>query len=95
MATQDIGRAEMQWHTKEGLLRAAAPAILPLAAVALGICVTIARADNTKVERRQQDATVQQAAQLPPPARVVLPAPWETAAPNQPATAPKETINSR
>ena len=95
MITRDIGRAEMRWPASEGILRACALAILPFAALVLGIWVTIARADNPEAERRQQGATMQRAAQLPPPARVVLPAPWESAAPARPATAPKETVNSK
>lgn len=61
---------------------------LGLAALALGIYIAIARADNAGDEPRPANANVQRAAQNPPPARVILPAPWEQASPAQPVAAP-------
>lgn len=61
---------------------------LGLAALALGIYIAIARADNAGDEPRPANANVQRAAQIPPPARVILPAPWEQASPAQPVAAP-------
>ncbi|QOZ37138.1 hypothetical protein XH92_40945 [Bradyrhizobium sp. CCBAU 53421] len=61
---------------------------LGFAGLALGIAV--ARADNTGDEPQPAhvNAGVQRAAQTLPPARVILPAPWEQAAPAQPVAAP-------
>jgi hypothetical protein len=61
--------------------RASIRAILALAAAVLGVCAVLAHADNVEGEPRQSDTNVQRAAQTPPPARVVLPAPWEQATP--------------
>lgn len=63
---------------------------LGFVALALGITIAIARADNASEEPRatNANASVQRAAQNLPPARVILPAPWEQAAPLQPVTAP-------
>lgn len=57
--------------------------------------VALARADNLADERRRQDATVQPTVQPPPPARVILPAPWEPATPTRPATAQAESVGPR
>ena len=72
-----------------GVAAASIGAGLGLAALALGI--TIARADNSGDEQHPANANVQRAAQLPPPARVILPAPWEQAAPAQPVAAPAKS----
>ncbi|MBR1206218.1 MULTISPECIES: hypothetical protein [unclassified Bradyrhizobium] len=63
---------------------------LGFVALALDITIAIARADSASDEQRpaNANATVQRAAQNLPPARVILPAPWEQAAPAQPVTAP-------
>jgi len=71
---------------RTGVAAASIGAGLGLAALALGI--TIARADNSGDEQHSTNANVERAAQLPPPARVILPAPWEQAPPAQPAAAP-------
>ena len=63
-------------------------AAVGLVALALGIQVAIARADNDRVAPEPANADVQRAAQHLPPARVILPAPWEQAAPAQPVAAP-------
>ncbi|WGR95053.1 hypothetical protein MTX26_03495 [Bradyrhizobium sp. ISRA443] len=59
-----------------------------LLALALAAYATIAHADNARGGPRQPDANVQRTAQIPPPARVILPAPWEPAAPARSAAAP-------
>ncbi len=55
-------------------------------ALALGITIAVARADSAGDEPQPAhvNAGVQRAAQTLPPARVILPAPWEQAAPAQP-----------
>ncbi|TWB96247.1 hypothetical protein FBZ93_108289 [Bradyrhizobium macuxiense] len=58
------------------------------AAFALGITMVIARADNSGDAPQPASANVQRASQTLPPARVILPAPWEQAAPVQPVAAP-------
>ncbi|WP_342708356.1 hypothetical protein AAFG13_23445 [Bradyrhizobium sp. B124] len=75
---------------RTGVVAASIGAGLGLAALALGITTAIARADSAGEEPRpaNANATVQRAAQNLPPARVILPAPWEQAAPAQPVTAP-------
>ncbi|WP_420967348.1 hypothetical protein [Bradyrhizobium sp. B120] len=57
-----------------------------LAALALGITIAVAHADNAGDEPQPANvsAGVQRAAQTLPPARVILPALWEQAAPAQP-----------
>ena len=72
--------------------RVAAPHRLPFvfAVLVVGFTTTAACADNPDDQRRQQTVGVQRASQLTPPARVVLPAPWEPATPAQPATASTE-----
>ncbi|KWV47785.1 hypothetical protein AS156_19295 [Bradyrhizobium macuxiense] len=59
-----------------------------MVALALGVCASVAHADNTDDKPRQPDANVQRTAQSLPPARVILPAPWEPAAPVRPAATP-------
>ncbi|WP_050406123.1 hypothetical protein [Bradyrhizobium embrapense] len=73
---------------RTGIVAASIGAGLGLAAMAMGIAV--ARADSAGEEPRSAnaDASVQRAAQNLPPARVILPAPWEQAAPAQPVAAP-------
>ena len=58
--------------------------------LALCACNTIARADNGAGEPRQPDAAAERTAERLPPARVILPAPWEQAAPVRPAVAPTD-----
>lgn len=70
---------------------AALKAILAASALALalapGLCGTLARADDSAGERHPQDARLQRTDQLPPPARVILPAPWEPTTPTRPVPA--------
>ncbi|WP_375785614.1 hypothetical protein ACE10Z_40160 [Bradyrhizobium sp. Pha-3] len=75
---------------RTGVVAASIGAGVGLAALALGITIAIARADNAGDEQHPANASVnvQRAAQIPPPARVILPAPWEQAAPAQPVAAP-------
>lgn len=54
------------------------------AAAALVIQIAGASADNADGTAPQADANVQRTAQNPPPARVILPAPWEQATPAPP-----------
>ncbi|MGN1289368.1 MAG: hypothetical protein ACI4XG_22690 [Bradyrhizobium sp.] len=61
---------------------------LGFAALALGITIAIARADNSGDAPQPASANLQRASQTLPPARVILPAPWEQAAPVQPVAAP-------
>ncbi|WP_407150039.1 hypothetical protein [Bradyrhizobium sp. ORS 86] len=67
--------------------RAGAIGIL-LLALAFAAYATIAHADNAHSGPPQPDANVQRTAQISPPARVILPAPWEPAAPARSAAAP-------
>ncbi|MGY3693558.1 hypothetical protein ACVIGA_003638 [Bradyrhizobium sp. USDA 3240] len=75
---------------RAGVVAASIGAGLGLAVVAMGITIAVARADSASEESRpaNADANVQRAAQNLPPARVILPAPWEQAAPAQPVAAP-------
>ncbi|MGY3530952.1 hypothetical protein [Bradyrhizobium sp. USDA 4452] len=75
---------------RTGIVAASIGAGLGLAAMAMGITIAVARADSAGEEPRSAnaDASVQRAAQNLPPARVILPAPWEQAAPAQPVAAP-------
>lgn len=61
-----------------------------LVALALGVSIAVVNADNSDDAPRPVNATVQRAAQTPPPARVILPAPWEQAAPAQSAAKPAD-----
>ncbi|MCC8956495.1 hypothetical protein H8B02_24625 [Bradyrhizobium sp. Pear77] len=71
---------------RTGVVAASIVAGLGLAALALGITIAVAHADNAGDEPQPAhvDPGVQRAAQTLPPARVILPAPWEQAAPAQP-----------
>ncbi|UGA43688.1 hypothetical protein HU230_0036470 [Bradyrhizobium quebecense] len=71
---------------RTGVVAASIGAGLGLAVLALGISIAVARADNAGDEPQPAhvNAGVQRAAQTLPPARVILPAPWEQAAPAQP-----------
>ena len=71
---------------RTGVVAASIGAGLGLAAMALGFTIAVARADNAGDEPQPAhvNAGVQRAAQTLPPARVILPAPWEQAAPAQP-----------
>ncbi|MCA1398491.1 hypothetical protein [Bradyrhizobium sp. BRP56] len=82
---------------RAGAVRSAAlvGAALGSVALALGIDVAIARADNSGDEPRPENSNVQRAAQNPPPARVILPAPWEQAAPAQPVAAPAKPADRK
>lgn len=75
---------------RTGVVAASIGAGLGLAVMAMGITIAVARADSASEEPRpaNADASVQRAAQNLPPARVILPAPWEQAAPAQQVTAP-------
>ncbi|PDT74656.1 hypothetical protein [Bradyrhizobium sp. C9] len=75
---------------RTGVVAASIGTGLGLAIMAMGITIAIARADSASEEPRpaNADAGVQRAAQNLPPARVILPAPWEQAAPAQQVTAP-------
>ncbi|MCC8943342.1 hypothetical protein H8A99_44815 [Bradyrhizobium sp. Arg68] len=78
---------------RSAALIGAAPVVV---AMALGIWVAVAYADHANGEPPPQaDANLQRAAQSPPPARVILPAPWEQAAPARPVTPPAEPTNRR
>ncbi|MHC6153345.1 hypothetical protein ACVSQB_16335 [Bradyrhizobium elkanii] len=74
---------------------AALAAGIGFVALTLGIHVAIARADNSGDEPRPENANVQRAAQNLPPARVILPAPWEQAAPAQPVAAPAKPADRK
>ncbi|PAY09031.1 MULTISPECIES: hypothetical protein [Bradyrhizobium] len=73
---------------RTGVAAASIGAALGFAALALGITIAIARADNSGDAPQPAAANVQRASQTLPPARVILPAPWEQAAPLQPVAAP-------
>ncbi len=64
-------------------------------ALALGVSIAVVNADSSGDEPRPVNGNVQRAAQTPPPARVILPAPWEQAAPAQPAAAPAKPVDHR
>ncbi|KIU48642.1 MULTISPECIES: hypothetical protein [Bradyrhizobium] len=68
---------------------------LGLVALALGVSIAVVNADSGGDVPRPANATVQRAAQTPPPARVILPAPWEQAAPAQSAAAPAKPADRR
>ncbi|OKO67624.1 hypothetical protein [Bradyrhizobium sp. NAS96.2] len=68
---------------------------LGFAALALGITIAIARADSSVNAPQPASANVQRASQTLPPARVILPAPWEQAAPAQPGAAPAKPADRR
>ncbi len=82
---------------RTGVARSAAliGAGFALVALALGVSVAVVNADGGGEESRPVNATVQRAAQTPPPARVILPAPWEQAAPAQSAAAPAKPADRR
>ncbi|MEW6644612.1 MAG: hypothetical protein AB1586_29190 [Pseudomonadota bacterium] len=63
-------------------------AALALAACVLGAGGTGARADAPLKEQPPQDRAAPPDAQSPQPVRIILPAPWEPAAPTRPATTP-------
>ncbi len=84
MARQDLHR-----------VTAAIKAILVACTLALGLCATLAQADDSAGERRPQDTRLQRTDQLPPPARVILPAPWEPTTPTRPATAPADSAGPK
>jgi hypothetical protein len=72
------------------IVRAAASigAALAFVVIVLGVYLAVVQADAASGEPRQADTNVPRTAQNPPPARVILPAPWEQAAPARPAAAP-------
>ncbi|MCP1848078.1 MULTISPECIES: hypothetical protein [unclassified Bradyrhizobium] len=82
---------------RAGVVRSVAlvGAALGSVALTLGILVATARADNARDEPRSENANVQRRAQNPPPARVILPAPWEQAAPAQPVAAPAKPADRK
>ncbi|UGY18180.1 hypothetical protein [Bradyrhizobium septentrionale] len=82
---------------RTGVVRSAGSigAGLGFAALAVGITIAIARADSASGEARPANANVQRAAQNLPPARVILPAPWEQAAPVQPVAAPAKPADRK
>jgi hypothetical protein len=59
--------------------------------LALGITIAIARADNPGDAPQPATANMQRTSQTLPPARVILPAPWEQAASPQPVVAPAQS----
>ena len=71
---------------RTGVVAASIGAGFRFVALALGITIAVARADSAGDEPQpaHANASVQRAAQTLPPARVILPAPWEQAAPAQP-----------
>jgi hypothetical protein len=89
-----VAPPEKSRSAKGGTARCATPigAILAFTVLALGFSGPIARADSLDDWRQQRAAGVQRDAQLPPPVRVILPAPWEQAAP-VPAAAPTESAD--
>ncbi|MGY2809740.1 hypothetical protein [Bradyrhizobium sp. USDA 4506] len=82
---------------RAGVVRSAVlvGAALGSVALALGIDIAIARADYSGDEPRPENSNVQRATQNPPPARVILPAPWEQAAPAQPVAAPAKPADRK
>ncbi|MFQ3454273.1 hypothetical protein PMN64_13270 [Bradyrhizobium sp. UFLA01-814] len=82
-------------RSRTGVVAASIGAGLGLAALALGITIAIARADNSANEPHPANANVQRAAQNSPPARVILPAPWEQAAPAQRVAAPTKPADRK
>ncbi|MFB9262797.1 hypothetical protein ACFFWD_06355 [Bradyrhizobium erythrophlei] len=97
MAPRHIATSDRPRPACDGAARStgSVTASFMLAAIALGACGSVARADNADGERRQVDGNVQRTAQTPPPARVILPAPWEPAVPLRPAGAPAETADRK
>lgn len=75
---------------RPGITAASIGAGLGLAALALGITIAIARADNPG-DAPPAAANMQRTSQTLPPARVILPAPWEQAASPQPVVAPAQS----
>ena len=76
---------------RPGITAASIGAGLGLAALALGITIAIARADNPGDAPQPATANMQRTSQTLPPARVILPAPWEQAASPQPVVAPAQS----
>lgn len=83
MASRDLAITNRSRPAANSGLRPAASikAGLALTALLLGIIGAVARADNSASDIRQPDADAPRTAQTPPPARVILPAPWEQAMP--------------
>ena len=61
-------------------------AFLALAACVIG--AGVARADEPLKDQPQQDRAALPDAQRPQPVRIILPAPWQPAAPTRPTTPP-------
>ncbi|QIG96856.1 MULTISPECIES: hypothetical protein [unclassified Bradyrhizobium] len=82
---------------RSAMLRSAGSigAALGSIALTLGIAIAIAHADSASDEPRPANANVQRAAQNLPPARVILPAPWEQAAPTAPVAAPAKPADRK
>jgi hypothetical protein len=78
-----------------GAVQSAASVGAGVGFVALALGIAIAHADNASDEPRQPDAHVQRAAQNLPPARVILPAPWEQAVPVQPVATPAKPADQK
>lgn len=79
-----------------GVMRSVIPARLAMAAFALGVCAVLAYADGADGGHRPPDANIQRTTQDLPPARVILPAPWEQASPvAPPAGAPERSTDRR
>jgi hypothetical protein len=68
---------------------------LIVAAIAFGVSAVAAQADSAVSTSQQPGPDAQRAPQNPPPARVVLPAPWEQAVPVPPAAAPVEAAGRK
>ncbi|MEN3347251.1 MAG: hypothetical protein V7632_886 [Bradyrhizobium sp.] len=97
MASRDLAIINRSRPAAVGVLRPAASikAGLALSALVLGIVGAVARADNSTHEPRPPDADAQRTAPNPPPARVILPAPWEQVAPAPAAAAPVATTGRK
>jgi hypothetical protein len=86
MASRDLAITNRSRPAASSGLRPAASIKAGVALTALllgiiGIIGAMARADNSTSGIRQPDTDAQRTAQTPPPARVILPAPWEQAMP--------------
>ena len=88
MASRHVATMSRLWSAGRSAVYSTAAIRTALVALALGIAAPAAHADNSDEKPRQPDANVQRTAQSLPPARVILPAPWEPAASAHPAAAP-------
>ncbi|MCA6124979.1 hypothetical protein J6500_24240 [Bradyrhizobium sp. WSM 1704] len=98
MASHDLATIDKSRPAGSNTLQPAAPvkASLALAALLLGVVGAVAHADNTTSEPRPPaPVDAQRTAQNPPPARVILPAPWEPATATPSATAQAATTSRK